>query len=330
MIDLKLENLAPFLTERLGHEVVVRYHRPIDDGGINRVRRVILSENGVRHDLVLKADPAVPLGLGLDRAGEAAALRAARDAGVPAPPVWFACADPGLIGAPFLLLRRVEGKARPSAIVALDDARGEILAHDLGAALAELHRSDPGRTPAGTALDRINACRAWLDGLDAAEPTLEWALARLAARPPALRAPGPLHGDPRTGNLVVKPDGRLAALLDWEFANVGDPAEDLGWLIGRYWRFGRLDRPVGGFAGLPALKAGYERGGGDWPAPFDLAWWQAYGAVRWAVIALMQGRRARLDLTPSLDLALTAFGVPVLERDVIALIENLHVRGAPL
>ena len=330
MTDLKFEGLAPFLTERLGREVVLRYHRPINDGGINRVHRVTLSENGIRHDLVLKADPAVPLGLGLDRGGEAAALRAARAAGVPAPPVWLACADPGPIGAAFLLLRRVKGAAQRSAIMALDDAQGGVLAHDLGAALAKLHRSNPGQTPAGTAVERIDACRAWLDALDAAEPTLEWALARLAARPPSPRAPAPLHGDPRTGNLVVGPNGRLAALLDWEFAGVGDPIEDLGWLIGRYWRFGRLDRPVGGFAGLPALKAGYASAGGGWPEPFDLAWWQAYGAVRWALIALMQGRRARLDPAPSIDLALTAFGVPVLERDLIALIENLYESGAPL
>ena len=39
-----------------------------------------------------------------------------------------------------------------------------------------------------------------------------------------------MHGDYRPANILVV-DGQLSAVLDWEFAHVGDPAEDLGWYL---------------------------------------------------------------------------------------------------
>jgi len=39
----------------------------------------------------------------------------------------------------------------------------------------------------------------------------------------------------------------VRAVLDWELAHLGDPMEDLGWVCVNSWRFGQIDRPVGGF-----------------------------------------------------------------------------------
>ena len=64
--------------------------------------------------------------------------------------------------------------------------------------------------------------------------------------------PGPsremtlVHGDFRHGNLIIGPDG-VRAVLDWELAHFGDPMEDLGWICVNSWRFGEIDKPVGGF-----------------------------------------------------------------------------------
>ncbi len=38
----------------------------------------------------------------------------------------------------------------------------------------------------------------------------------------------------------------LAAVIDWELAHLGDPAEDVGWLCIRSWRFGNDEQPVAG------------------------------------------------------------------------------------
>ena len=73
-------------------------------------------------------------------------------------------------------------------------------------------------------------------------------------------APGEMklvHGDFRNGNLMIGPEG-VRAVLDWEIAHVGDPMEDLGWICTTPWRFGVLDKPVGGFGEREDLWTGYE------------------------------------------------------------------------
>ena len=78
--------------------------------------------------------------------------------------------------------------------------------------------------------------------------------------------PGPpsevtlVHGDFRHGNLIIGPDG-VRAVLDWELAHFGDPMEDLGWICVNSWRFGEIDKPVGGFGSREELFAGYEEAG---------------------------------------------------------------------
>ena len=69
-----------------------------------------------------------------------------------------------------------------------------------------------------------------------------------------------MHGDFRHGNLIIGSDG-VRAVLDWELAHLGDPMEDLGWICVNSWRFGEIDKPVGGFGSREELFAGYEEGG---------------------------------------------------------------------
>lgn len=47
-------------------------------------------------------------------------------------------------------------------------------------------------------------------------------------RPPPPARVTLVHADFRPANVLVE-DGRVSVLLDWEFAHLGDPAEDLGW-----------------------------------------------------------------------------------------------------
>ena len=70
-----------------------------------------------------------------------------------------------------------------------------------------------------------------------------------------------VHADFRTGNLIIGPD-RLRAVLDWEGAHRGDPHEDLAYIALTSWRFGEIDKPVGGFGSREDLYEAYERAGG--------------------------------------------------------------------
>jgi aminoglycoside phosphotransferase (APT) family kinase protein len=65
-----------------------------------------------------------------------------------------------------------------------------------------------------------------------------------------------VHGDLRPGNFLYEGQ-RVAGLLDWEMAHLGDPVEDLGWIYRPLWspeRFVPLDE----FVALYAKHAGRE------------------------------------------------------------------------
>jgi aminoglycoside phosphotransferase (APT) family kinase protein len=85
-------------------------------------------------------------------------------------------------------------------------------------------------------------------GLD---PEIAYALAWLRAHPPATVARTSLvQGDTGPGNFVAD-GGRVTALVDWEFAHVGDPMDDLAWVEYRLAR-------TPGEPGFDALVARYE------------------------------------------------------------------------
>jgi aminoglycoside phosphotransferase (APT) family kinase protein len=132
--------------------------------------------------------------------------------------------------------------------------------------------------------------RDMLDAHGAPRPALELALRWLDDHKPTKSEVTLVHGDFRTGNFLVGPDG-LQAVLDWEFARWGTPAEDLAWLCVRDWRFGRLDRPVGGFARREPFYQAYEEASGRRVDPDEVFFWEVVGNLRWAMGSLHQGRR---------------------------------------
>ncbi len=67
---------------------------------------------------------------------------------------------------------------------------------------------------------------------------LEYAFAWLAAHAPtAVTRTALIHGDCGPGNFLYD-DGKITALIDWEFAHIGDPADDMAWLEFRILRDG--------------------------------------------------------------------------------------------
>jgi aminoglycoside phosphotransferase (APT) family kinase protein len=99
-----------------------------------------------------------------------------------------------------------------------------------------------------------------------------------------------IHGDARMGNAIFAPGppARVAALLDWEMATLGDPLADLGYLAAAWTNRGQTDAPmfhlsqVTALAGFPTLNqliARYElqtgRNVGDLPWYTALACWKS-------------------------------------------------------
>ncbi len=248
-----------------------------------------VDSDGVRHELVLRRDPPGRPSAPGSMTNEAAAMRAARAAGVPVPEVLRSDEAPAPWGGAGIVMARVSGEAVARRILRDERfarARSRLVAQ-CGASLAMVHSLDPAEVFGPVrGDDPVTGLRALFDALGAEVPTFEWALGWLHRNRPAPTDVVVAHGDFRLGNLLVDDDG-LAAVLDWELVHPSAPLEDLGWLCVRAWRFGG-EGAVAGLGEREELIGAYEAGGG---VPVDraaLAWWEVYGTLRWGAICLTQ------------------------------------------
>jgi aminoglycoside phosphotransferase (APT) family kinase protein len=223
-------------------------------------------------------------------------------------------------------MRRVAGETLGKRIVrdaAFAPARA-VLARQCGAALARIHATPP---PQG--LETVDAAatlgnyEATWRASGAVRPAIEaafrWLERRLPAEPVAPRL---VHGDFRNGNLMIDPAHGLAAVLDWELAHLGDPAEDLGWICTNSWRFGQPQRRVGGFGDLDDLLAGYVEAGGAPIAPERVDFWQMVGSLKWGVMTTMMYARFAADPTAGPERAVIGRRLSETEADIVAIIER--------
>jgi aminoglycoside phosphotransferase (APT) family kinase protein len=232
--------IEAFLRERAGRGVsVTGYH--LMTGGYSRVMAKVgcTWEDGSSETLVLRGDP--PPGEALlvtDRDLEWAVLSelTALEA-IPMPSARWYVDDATLFGTKAIFIDHVDApslQARFDAGLDPDSQRDALV--DLA---ASVHTIDVDQLPA--ALERPASWDTYLTSVIAewaaceeayveSSPMLRYIGAWLDAnRPP----PVPLrlvHGDFQAANVLVGPAGYQ--LIDWEYAHVGDPREDLGWYNG--------------------------------------------------------------------------------------------------
>lgn len=261
------------------------------------------------------------VGTGPSMAVEDRLLAAAEAAGVPVPPVVVDA--PAAEGAGLGQARvsvHVDGEALGPRIVRAErtEAGRRALGRRLGSALAGIHAIDPEVVADLDVVDPLGRVRDGLDLLGEQRPALELGLRRLEATRPSPGPVGVVHGDYRVGNLLVEGD-ELTAVLDWELAHRGDPAEDLGWLCGRAWRFGG-DREAGGVADLDDVLAGYVEAGGRPTTTEVVRWWTAAGTLLWGLICAVQARRHLDGHVRSVELATIGRRVCEAEHDLLDLV----------
>src|ERR1019366_8165610 len=129
-----------------------------------------------------------------------------------------------------------------------------------------------------------------------------------------------VHGDFRNGNLIIGPDG-VRAVLDWELAHLGDPMEDLGWICVNSWRFGEVDKPVGGLRSREELFAGYETAGRR-VDPARVMFWEVMGTLRWGVICCGMMQPFRIGLEHSVERAMIGRRSSETEIDLLRLLAS--------
>lgn len=248
-------------------------------------------------------------------------LRSAAAAGVPVPSVVADATDGAALGAPAFVVERLAGETIARKLLRDDDYRAArpTVARRCGEILAAIHRIPVDEVSGLGRSDPIDSTRAILDSLGEPHPTFELALRWLDSHRPPARPPAVVHGDFRTGNLMVDRSG-VVAILDWELAHLGDPLEDLAWFCVRAWRFGVDDRPAGGFGTREELWDAYEAAGGRPVDPDEARWWEVYGTLRWGVICMVQAASHLLGLTRSMELAAIGRRTCENEHDILALL----------
>jgi aminoglycoside phosphotransferase (APT) family kinase protein len=276
-------------------------------GGASRESWLVAGQGG---RWVLRRDPPgaeswVPLEV------EHRVVLAATAAGVPAaPPIAFEPAG-GRFGSAGFLMDHVEGESIAPRVLRRErfaEARRR-LPDQLAAALAAVHAVEPGAIEGvigGEGDPALEACALWEAQLDrigeplpAIEAGLRWLRLHSPEPPPRVTL---VHGDFRLGNFIVDERG-LAAVIDWELCHAGDPAEDIGWLTIRSWRFGNDALAVAGLGEVAPFLDAYEAAAGWRPEPQRLRWWEAMGNVKWAVICARQAHDHLTGLRPSVELA---------------------------
>lgn len=305
--------LADFLARQAGAPATVGAAAPLAGGASRETWRIDAEVGGARYALVLRMDQASSMNPdALDRPAEFALLERAVAAGVLAPRPRWLDPDGRALGRPFLLMDRIEGESigprvlrRPELAEArarmpqqMAEQLARIHAVDL-AGLDALPRPPAGLSPAGHALAQA---RALIDALGVASPALEFGMRWLEQHAPECPRPTLVHGDFRVGNLIVGPEG-LRAVIDWEFAHIGDPAEDLAWPCVRDWRFGNDALRVGGLGELEPFLAAYTAASGRAVDPQALRYWEVMGNLRWAATCRSQAQRHLSGADPSVEYA---------------------------
>ena len=191
-------------------------------------------------------------------------------------------------------------------------------------ALAAIHAVPTAGLPelvTSSALTELEKYEAVYRGSGAERPIFEAAIRFLRDRAPPLETPVLVHGDFRNGNIMVHPEQGLVGVLDWELAHLGDPAEDMGWICTRSWRFGG-GKPVGGFGDYADLLDAYHAAGGREVSLERVLYWEMLGSLKWGCMCLTMYMAYASGADASVERAMIGRRASETEIDLVALLEQ--------
>ena len=224
-----------------------------------------------------------------------------RDSPVPVPPLLFVEPDPGPLGAPFFVMRKVAGNAAPDRPPYneegwLADATPEhrrlvwrsaidalVAVHNIPPeTVAFLAKPELGPTGFDQIFEYWRRSFAWAahgDEFRIAAAALDWMESNLPAdRPTSLS-----WGDARIGNMLFE-DGQVRAVVDWEMLSLGGAEMDLGWWL-FLDQFHSFDVPrLEGLGSRAETIELWEAGTGR--AATNLDWYEVFAGFRFAIVLM--------------------------------------------
>lgn len=287
--------LQDYLTEKVGGDVGVSQLIRAGAGSSreNWLFDATLSD-GTQLPLVLRRDPPTNV-VETSRDAEVRVMQALGATHVPVPRVRWLEESSDSLGAPFIIMDRVPGRAERRL---LRDSTVPIeqrvsIAHQLCDILADIHSLDvenvldPGDgTNAFPRLSPRDHVDHWTAEIERVRreplPLLQLAGWWLRDHVPGHVDPVLVHGDYRVENVLVD-RGSVSAVIDWELAHIGSPEEDIAWyLLHRY----RHDHLIDGYWTRAEFLARYNARSERSVTENDLRFWSMLGLYKSAAIAL--------------------------------------------
>jgi len=334
---IPVESLARYFSGQLGETATVKAATVASEGASDDTWMLEVETAAGPQDLVVRRYR--PGGAVREETDPERHFRILRELGgeqVPAPEaLWF---EPGpeVAGGPFFVMRRAHGRI---VVPWLAEGRAFLAAAGEGplggrfvAILAAIHAvrwrgggleflagADPGR-PQADAARRVERMRSMLERYRCEpEPILLDALAWLERNLPEQERTTLVHGDYRTGNVVFG-ERDISAVLDWEFARIGDPASDLAWVLSPSNRMGS---ELACYL-LPPERVLeiYEREAGWAPSAESLRFWDLLHLVFNAVLWISAEHNYRSGATTDIGLARWSYTVPRLRGMVLDALEE--------
>lgn len=255
--------------------------------------------------------------------------------GLAVPGVPFADAGDARLGAPFIVMERLQGEPffvwQPAASFDLSDAAVAPLWEQTIDAMVALHRVDWKRH-----LPRWEAPRGLAEELSRWQPILlkapepAWIDAgrqahdRLLATLPADAPVGLVHGDLQPGNVLFD-HGRMTGLIDWELSSIGAQWLDVGWMMmladPRNWVPGWRPRcPLSSDEIAERYCTALKLPDGG------LRWFQAFAGYRLGAIACLNVHLHRSGRRPDATWEHFALAIPLLFARSLALLAETPLR----
>ena len=296
---------------------------PLTGGASADINRIILDNNDeliVRRTLSQeKSVMAIPKIL------EAKIQKVVKKNGAPVPAIIFEFSEGEEIGEGYVM-EAIPGETIPRKI--LRDEKFAIarkkLPFEIGKSLAKIHQTqldDLKALDQVTFSDSLGKLFQVYISFNQPQPVFDLAFKWLEAQKLTEYDDVLVHGDFRFGNFIISEEN-LESIIDWELAHIGNPMEDLGWLCVRSWRFGNVEKRVGGLGDIKDLIAGYESNSDIKIDESQLDIWQLYGSLRWGVICMMQTFAHLSGMVNSVEKAAIGRRVSETEFDLMNMIKH--------
>ena len=296
---------------------------PLTGGASADINRIILANEDeliVRRTLSQeKSVMAIPKIL------EAKIQKVVKKNGAPVPDIIFEFSEGEEIGEGYVM-EAIPGETIPRKIlrdVKFATAR-EKLPFEIGKSLAKIHQTkldDLKALDQVTFSDSLEKLFQVYLSFNQPQPVFDLAFKWLEAQKLTEYGDVLVHGDFRFGNFIISEEN-LESIIDWELAHIGNPMEDLGWLCVRSWRFGNVEKRVGGLGDIKDLIAGYESNSDLKIDESQLDVWQLYGSLRWGVICMMQTFAHLSGMVNSVEKAAIGRRVSETEFDLMNMIKH--------